>query len=138
MTRWALLAAGVLGVTGVAMGAFAAHGLEGWLERQSIDPLAVEKRIEQCEVAVRYHLLHALAVLSVGLSGWCRASLSRMALLLWSLGIVFFSGGLYSMVFFDAMGHWAIVPSGGLCLILGWASIALLGIFPGPKGASEV
>ncbi len=36
------------------------------------------------------------------------------------LGIALFCGGLYSMVYLGEMGHWAIVPSGGLCFIIGW------------------
>lgn len=130
MMRWILIVAGILGGSAVAIGAFAAHGLEGWLERQSIDPLAVEKRLEQCEVSVRYHLLHALAILSVGLSALSHLLLARVAVIFWTLGIVFFSGGLYSMVFLDAMGHWAIVPSGGLCFLIGWMTVVVFGLLP--------
>jgi len=125
--RWTLIAAGLLGVTGVAIGAFAAHGLEGWLEKQSVDPEAIHKRLQQCEVAVRYHLLHALALLAVGLGGGVRERLVRLASWFWLLGIMLFSGGLYSLVFLGAVGHWAIVPSGGFSFILGWSLIVLMG-----------
>ena len=127
MSRWIVLVAGLLGVVGVAIGAFAAHGLEKHLATQGIDAADIAKRIEQCDVAVRYHMLHTLALLALGLSSAAR-DLRRTALAscLILLGIALFSGGLYSMVFLGVMGHWAIVPSGGMCLILGWCCVASL------------
>lgn len=127
MTRWIVLVAGVLGVVGVSIGAFAAHGLEKNLVRQGLEAAEIAKRLDQCEVAVRYHMLHTLALLALGLSssvGGLRRSAAAAAFML--LGIGLFSGGLYSMVFAGVMGHWAIVPSGGLCMILGWCCVASL------------
>ena len=132
MTRWIVAIAGILGVIGVTIGAFAAHGLEGSLEKQLIAPEDILKRLEQCEVAVRYHMLHTLVLLGLGLSPAVvdrRRTAIAAGLVL--LGIALFSGGLYSMVFWGAMGHWAIVPCGGLCFILGWTAITTLAIGPG-------
>jgi uncharacterized membrane protein YgdD (TMEM256/DUF423 family) len=126
--RWTLIAAGLLGVVGVATGAFAAHGLEGWLQRQLVESEELQKRIQQCDVAVRYHLLHALALLALGVGATFQGRLMHAAGLFWVLGVCLFSGGLYSMVFLGAMGHWAIVPSGGLCFILGWTMILIQGL----------
>lgn len=122
-----IVLAGLLGVIGVIIGAYAAHGLEGFLLKQSLETDAIVKRLSQCDVAVRYHMLHTLAILALGLSRVRNKSAST-AVLFWLFGICLFSGGLYSMVFLGKMGHWAIVPSGGLCFIIGWTAVVILGI----------
>ncbi len=125
--RWIVLLAGLLGAVGVAIGAHSAHGLQAMLLEQGVVGEQVVKRLGQCEVAVHYHMLHSLALLSLGLLadglGAKRRACSAMFFL---LGIVLFSGGLYSMVYLGQMGHWAIVPLGGLCSILGWLFTASL------------
>jgi uncharacterized membrane protein YgdD (TMEM256/DUF423 family) len=124
----AVVAAGILGIIGVMIGAYAAHGLEAYLQKQSIGAEDIAKRIDQCDVAVRYHMLHTLAILVLGLSSATnRSRLGTAAMIFWFLGILLFCGGLYSMVFLGKMGHWAIVPSGGLCFILGWFGLVLVG-----------
>ena len=121
-----MLVSGLLGCVGVAIGAYAAHGLEAALTEQGIESVELAKRLDQCEVAVRYHMLHVLALLVLGMVGPHLGSKMRvLASVFFLLGIALFSGGLYSMVFLGQMGHWAIVPSGGLCFILGWICVAL-------------
>jgi uncharacterized membrane protein YgdD (TMEM256/DUF423 family) len=134
--RWIVVLAGILGMIGVAVGAFAAHGLEPALSEQGIAPEDIAERLDQCDVAVRYHLTHTLALLVIGFLSptefrWRRT----FAALFLLLGILLFSGGLYSMVFLGEMGHWAIVPSGGLCFLLGWLWVATLGWYG--KAATE-
>lgn len=125
--RWAVLIAGLLGACGVAIGAHAAHGLEDSLLAQGIAANDVAKRLSQCDVAVRYHMIHAVAILALGLSAGQVFSKRRLgAVVFLLLGIALFSGGLYAMVYLGQMGHWAIVPSGGLCFILGWLFTASL------------
>lgn len=116
-----------MGVLGVVIGAFAAHGLSEHLKEQDLDAESIAKRLTQCDTAVRYHMMHTLAILAVGLSA-VRSRSATIAVVFWLLGIGLFCGGLYSMVFLGKMGHWAIVPSGGLCFILGWAAIIPLGL----------
>ncbi len=65
-----IVIAGVTGALGVAIGAFGAHGLPGWLEKSGVSPEDVVRRMETFEIGVRYHLVHALALLGVGL--WSR------------------------------------------------------------------
>jgi uncharacterized membrane protein YgdD (TMEM256/DUF423 family) len=43
--------------------------------------------------------------------------------------MLLFSGGLYSMVFWDRMGHWSIVPLGGSLLMIAWLSLAFNALF---------
>lgn len=125
----AVVLSGVLGIIGVMIGAYAAHGLEAYLGKQSLEAEAIAKRLDQCEVAVRYHMVHTLAILAIAMGTTTKRSrLRAAAIVLWLLGIVLFCGGLYSMVFLGKMGHFAIVPSGGLCFMLGWFSIILLGV----------
>lgn len=122
-----LIIAGVLGVVGVVIGSYAAHGLEGFLQKQDLQAEVIVKRLSQCDVAVRYHMMHTLAILAMGLSG-LKSRLVSTAVSFWLLGIALFSGGLYSMVFLGKTGHWAIVPSGGLCFIIGWAMVIGVGL----------
>lgn len=141
--RGLVLLTALLGAVGVGLGAYQAHGLEKRLTEQGLPAADVIKRVDQCDVAVRYHMVHTLALLTLALSpriesrrsptrgqaGDRDASTSGVAktalaaAVFWLLGIMLFSGGLYSMVFLGEMGHWAIVPSGGLCFILGWCCL---------------
>ncbi|MFN3193386.1 MAG: DUF423 domain-containing protein [Aureliella sp.] len=135
MIRWIVIAAGILGAVGVMIGAYGAHGLEKSLAEQNLASDEVAKKLAQCETAVRYHMVHVLALLSIGLSaGACRKK-RTFASIFFLLGITLFSGGLYSMVFADQIGHWAIVPSGGLCFMVAWISVILFA-FGGREGAS--
>ena len=117
--------AGILGAVGVGIGAHAAHGLQKMLTDQGLAEVEVLKRLDQCEIAVRYHMIHVVALLALGASTSRRAATTKsVAAFFLLLGIALFCGGLYSMVYYGEMGHWAIVPSGGLCFIVGWLTIA--------------
>lgn len=134
MSRLIALIAGLLGALAVGIGAFAAHGLDDYLAEHELDPNEIAERVDQCEVAVRYHLAHALALLALGLAGRVSPGGRLVAAILFTLGIALFSGGLYSMVFFGVTGHWAIVPSGGMCMILGWLATGALAFQPSQAG----
>ncbi|GIW98185.1 MAG: DUF423 domain-containing protein [Pirellulaceae bacterium] len=125
--RGILLLAGVLGAVGMALAAFSAHGLEKWLQQRVVAADEISVRLEQCDIAVRYHMLHVLALLGLGVASSAATSRLRIvAATLFVLGILLFSGGLYAMVFFGRAGHWSIVPSGGLSLIAGWLCVAAM------------
>ena len=122
--RIVLLVACILGGTGVVMGAYQAHGLEKFLEKAEASPEDAAKRIDNCGVAVRYQMWHALALLGTGVLG---LSLKRNFVagpILTVLGVAGFSGGLYEIVFRGEATHWAIVPMGGMLMILGWTALA--------------
>ncbi len=134
MIRWIVLFAGLLGAVGVGIGAHTAHGLEKMLTEQGLSEGDVLKRLDQCDVAVRYHLTHVVALLALGLSTSRRAVQTKNAAAVFMLlGIAFFSGGLYSMVYTGVMGHWAIVPFGGLCFIVGWIITAAIAFSSEPQ-----
>ena len=129
--RWWIVVAALLGASAVTLGAYHAHGLEKWLEDRGLESGEVDKQMRNCDVAVRYQLVHALALLGIGLlagSGASRLVHASAALVL--LGVVGFSGGLYVMVFAGQAIHWAIVPSGGLLLIVGWVMLAIAMLLP--------
>jgi len=121
-----LIAAGaVLGMLAVVGGTFAAHVLD-----KSLDP----KSINTFETAVRYHMYHALAVISVAwvYSRWP----SRLALMsgwLFVAGVVLFSGALYLLVATGATWLGAVAPIGGSALLVGWLMLLLAVLVPNTK-----
>lgn len=121
MTRTWIVAAGVLGALGVALGAFGAHGLEGWLEGAE----DAAKRLAWWRTGVQYHLLHAVAL---GLPAWlserCSGKAPSVAGVLFSVGVLLFSGTLYAMTLGAPRVLGAVTPLGGLSLIAGWLAVA--------------
>ncbi len=107
----------VLAGLGVIAGAFGTHALEGSLSQDSL---------ESFRVAVRYQLLHAIALLLVAWAGteW-PGSLSWIAGGLFITGILLFSGSIYILVLSEQTWVGPITPIGGLALIAGWFLLAL-------------
>ena len=114
--RIACVVGAVLGGTAVAMGAFAAHGLE---DRLAPDLLAV------FETGARYQVVHAIALIAAALAArqWPRA---RLVPVLWLFvaGTVIFSGSLYLLALTGIRTLGAVTPVGGVLLIAGWAGLA--------------
>ena len=120
ITRRIIVCAGISGALGVVMGSFGAHGLDTFLASRGLGQELVVKRLDQFDVAVRYHLIHsvallALASLTLGTPG-CRRWVSRLFL----LGLLLFSGSLYALVLTNTPVLGAITPLGGLSWIAGW------------------
>lgn len=117
--------AGLLGASGVGLGAFQAHGLTKWLAKQELSEAEISKRAANCETAVRYQMYHSLALIGVGLLSPRRPNAAtKIAGTFFLAGTTLFSGGLYLFVFTGNLGHWSIVPSGGLFLIVAWLALA--------------
>lgn len=121
---WIIVAA-IAGGIAVALGAYAAHGLEKSLTAQDVSPEDIALKLEQTRTAVQYQMIHAVAILAMAAVGLTRHRPGAAAAWLWSAGCLMFSGGIYSLAIADRIGHWAIVPAGGLCFILGWAAVGL-------------
>jgi uncharacterized membrane protein YgdD (TMEM256/DUF423 family) len=101
---------------GVVLGAFGAHLLEETLtQRQTLD---------EWDTAVRYQLVHALALVGFGLFSERTRGRDYPALLFF-LGSLFFSGSIYALSL-DFLGGLMgpITPLGGLMLILAWLGFA--------------
>jgi len=107
----------VNGYLGVAAGAFGAHFLKNRLSANDLTTF---------EVAARYQMYHALALLAVSTMAHARpsATVSGAGWCMF-LGIILFSGSLYGL----ALGGWKwlgpITPIGGLSLLAGWLMLAL-------------
>ena len=100
--------AGVMGLLGVALGAFGAHGLKNILATN--DTAAI------WQTAVLYHLIHAVASL------WA-AGRAPMIVWVWTAGILVFSGSLYILAITNMRWLGAITPIGGLCFLTGWVLV---------------
>ncbi len=117
MGGW-LAAAGVSGACAVALGAYAAHGL---------DP-GEPRTLHWVETAVRYQMWHALAL--VGLVALMPRSAGGARRLLhvaagaFLAGTMLFSGSLYLMALADWPDVVVVTPIGGGVLILGWVVLA--------------
>lgn len=113
----------------VGMGAYHAHGLRKALERTGLEPLKVEQKLRDFEVGVRYEMFHALGIIAVGLLLHATGKkLFSVAGVMFLLGTLLFSGGLYLPVLTSIKLHWAIVPTGGMAYILGWLLIAIAAV----------
>ncbi len=125
---WIVLAA-IAGASGVALGAYISHGLTFMTPDD-----AREAARASLQSAVHYQMVHALALLGVGI--WAQVSgggrLLAAAGTLLVLGMVLFCGLIYArhLAGFDALG--AFVPWGGGCFIFGWLCLGLAAVCP-PK-----
>jgi uncharacterized membrane protein YgdD (TMEM256/DUF423 family) len=119
MTRFYSLGA-FSAAAGVALGAFAAHGLRSYL---SAEMLAV------FETGVRYQMYHSFGLLAAAfalgrpeyfnlrrctMAGWC-----------FVCGIVVFPGSLYFLSLTGLRWAGSITPLGGISFIAGWVLLAL-------------
>jgi uncharacterized membrane protein YgdD (TMEM256/DUF423 family) len=121
---WLLIAA-LLGGVSVALGAFGAHGLPGFLKERGVDETELLRRLANWETAARYQMYHALALLAVFVSAKAATPLLNTAGWCWLAGTLIFSGCLFVLVVTGVKMLGAIVPIGGVLLIVGWV---LLGV----------
>lgn len=109
--RFISLGAFLAGI-GVMLGAFGTHGL-----RDKV----TDRMLDTWQTGVHYHVLHALALIVVGILGAHSASRALPKVGgLFIAGIVVFSGTLYAYVATGIKVFAMITPLGGVCFILGW------------------
>ncbi len=110
--KLSLIIGAVLGLTAVILGAFGAHGLKHVLDAGALNTF---------EIAVRYQMYHALAILLIGaLSPVASKTWLTRAAMGYIAGVVLFSGSLYLLIFTGQKWLGPITPLGGLCLMIGW------------------
>ncbi len=116
MDRLFFIVGSLSAFVGVALGAFAAHGLKS---RLAPDLLAT------FEVGMRYQLFHALALLAVAWAQtrWPGAVLTAGGWL-FVAGTLLFSGSLYVLCLSGARWLGAVTPVGGLAFLAGWLCLA--------------
>lgn len=109
-----------LAFVGVALGAMGAHALS---HRLAADRLAIY------EIAVRYQMYHALALLAVSWAvGRFPGGAVTAAGWLFVAGVLIFSGTLYGLAFGAPRWLGAVTPIGGLCFLAGWAALVFTAI----------
>ena len=117
--RTTLLAAGMLGATGVALGALGAHALRDFLAERGMTVA--------WETAARYHIIHSVALFAA--AAWLRSSTGAVrrrlgwAAACWVAGTVLFSGSLYATAAGGPHWLWPGAPLGGSVLIAGWLCV---------------
>ena len=124
MPRLWISAGALNGLLAVALGAYAAHGLENRLAPEALGWL---------ETGARYELFHALALLAVaslahreikpsiylGVAGWA-----------FLIGTILFSGALYAMSLGGLERLAIVVPVGGAGFLIGWGTLFFYGLSP--------
>lgn len=113
MNKFFILAGSVTGMLGVALGAFGAHALKGFLENSG--------RLDTFETAVKYMFYHSFALILVGIlyKEFPVAALNNAG---WAflIGIIIFSGSLFLLCATGIKVLGAITPIGGVAMIAGW------------------
>lgn len=99
----------------MAAGAFGSHGLEAKLSGDML---------EIFELATRYLMVHALALLLLGaLSGHVEPRCGVLAGWGFCAGAILFSGTLYAYSLTAALAWVMLTPVGGTLLLAGWACL---------------
>lgn len=116
MNKKILVTGAIIGITGIVLGAFAAHGLEKLVDAEAI---------KSFETGVRYQIYHAMLLLILGGTSFVTEKRKKMMLYLIVIGLIFFSGSIYGLATnnlssFDFKSIAMITPVGGLLLILAW------------------
>lgn len=114
-----LVIAGILGMTGVILGALGAHGLR---------PHLTDIQFNSYETGIRYHFYHTLAILLMASLYTTTRNVRFITIAyLFLAGIFLFSGSIYLLATRDLTGLGSlapilgpITPLGGLVFISAW------------------
>ncbi|WP_368639375.1 DUF423 domain-containing protein [Castellaniella ginsengisoli] len=114
--RFLILCGALVLASGVAAGAFGAHGLKH---------LVTPDLLEVWRTAAHYQLIHGAGLLLTA-ALWARLAPAPAA---WAgglmlAGLLVFSGSLYALVLTGARVLGAVTPIGGLLMILSWLTLA--------------
>jgi uncharacterized membrane protein YgdD (TMEM256/DUF423 family) len=108
-----ITAGAISGFLGVAIGAFGAHSLK---------PYITPELLESYKTGVLYHLIHAVIITAIGLSG--KTQFNKGALFL-AIGIILFSFSLYIYAVTGIKALAIITPFGGVSFLIGWLIIII-------------
>ena len=111
-SRFALLVGALLAALGIALGAFAAHGLRAVLDQAAL---------AWWQTAVQYQMWHAIGLIALGAARLPRTLLPALLL---ATGTVIFASTLYAMALGGPRWLGAITPIGGSLMIAGWLVLA--------------
>ena len=118
--RWVVWGAS-LAAMAVVMGAFGAHAMEDYLLQFENGA----RRIDVWKTAAHYHIIHAIGLVLLGVMPTAKPKQVNIAGWLLVVGILVFSGLLYTYSYTDIRILGAFVPIGGVCMIAGWIMFAV-------------
>ena len=99
----------------VAAGAFAAHGLKSILSPEYINTF---------KTAADYQMIHGIGLILIGiLSKQNSSRYNTTAAIFMFIGIVLFSGSLYTLTLTGTRWLGIITPFGGLCFLIAWLTL---------------
>ena len=104
----------IIGFLAVALGAMGAHLLKQLLEDNG--------RVDTWKTAAVYHLVHAVVLLFLT---YRREEIAKGPWFAFVIGIVLFSGSLYTLSVTNIGVFGAITPLGGISLMTGWIWLAI-------------
>ena len=121
MNKKLLITGAVLGILGIILGAFAAHGLKA---------LISEASLQSFETGVRYQMYHAFLLLILGSLHSIPKKSKKVIYILTIVGVLFFSGSIYGLATnvltsVDFTKIALITPLGGLLLIVVWVILLI-------------
>lgn len=116
MNKKILVTGAVLGIIGIILGAFAAHGLKVLISEQSL---------RSFETGVRYQMYHAFLFLILGSVNVIKEKPKKTIYILALIGVLLFSGSIYglstnTLTNLDFNKIALVTPLGGLLLIMSW------------------
>lgn len=116
--KGSIISGAVHGFLAVSLGAFGAHALENVLDEygQGI-----------WDTAVQYQMFHAAALVLIGILMSAKlfgeVKQLKTAMICLNLGVVFFSGSLYTLALTGIGKLGAITPIGGVLFLIGWVMV---------------
>lgn len=121
--KGSIISGAIHGFLAVALGAFAAHGLEDVLDDYGTGIW---------DTAVQYQMFHAAALVLVGILMarplFGDVKQLKVAMFCFNAGIFFFSGSLMVLALTGIKVLGAITPIGGVFFLIGWVMIILTAV----------
>jgi len=113
-----LIITSILGALAIILGAFGAHALK---EKLGVDAL------KSFETGVRYQMYHVIVLLFINTYTGFSTKTKNTISLLFFIGILFFSGSLYTITAggINPKLIWFVTPLGGLLFIIGWVLMSI-------------
>lgn len=117
MSKISIFTAALFAMLGVIFGAFGAHYLK---------TIFAPDVLSSFETGIRYQMYHSFALLFVGLYMKETTTISKWIYLLFTCGILLFSGSIYALCYLKSQGQIGVTglgiltPIGGVCFILAW------------------
>lgn len=118
MNSYIIKLSAIFGFFAVSIGAFGAHGFQSILKTH--DTLAI------FNTGVQYHFYHTLALLLLGVLALNnKSNYIKRSATAFTIGIILFSGSLYTLALTGIKTFGAITPLGGFAFLLGWIFLFL-------------